>query len=111
MAFPLAVPVKYPEQVRPCIYTASRLEMINKEIKRRAKTIEAFSSEESLISVLYLILKTENERLRQRGLRGFGGLLLGEEGKSVDTDLLTLSVPTGMACEICGRTAAPVASL
>lgn len=72
--------LKYPEQVRPYIYTTNQLERINKEIKRRTKTIEVFSSEESLISVLYLILKNENERLQQRRLRGFSSLVSGEEG-------------------------------
>jgi len=72
--------MKYPEQVRPYIYTTNQLERINKEVKRRTKTIEVFSSEESLISVLYLILKNENERLGQRRLRGFAKSRLEEEG-------------------------------
>ncbi|MBC7247331.1 MAG: IS256 family transposase [Actinobacteria bacterium] len=72
--------MKYPEQVRPYIYTTNQLERINKEIKRRCKTIEAFSSEESLVSVLYLILKFENEKLQQRRLRGFNNLVSEEEG-------------------------------
>ena len=72
--------LKYPEQVRPYIYTTNQLERINKEVKRRTKTIEVFSSEESLVSVLYLILKSENERLGQRRLRGFVGMSLEEEG-------------------------------
>lgn len=76
----LTVFLNYPEQVRPYIYTTNQLERINKEIKRRTKTIEAFSSEESLISVLYLILKFENEKLQQRRLRGFNNLVSGEEG-------------------------------
>lgn len=76
----LTVFLKYPEQVRPYIYTTNQLERINKEIKRRTKTIEAFSSEESLISVLYLILKFENEKLAQRRLRGFNNLVPSEEG-------------------------------
>ncbi|MEJ5189826.1 MAG: transposase, partial [Breznakiellaceae bacterium] len=66
--------------VRPYIYTTNQLERINKEIRRRTKTIEVFSSEESLISVLYLILKNENEKLQQRRLRGFSSLMSGEEG-------------------------------
>ncbi len=76
----LTVFMKYPEQVRPYIYTTNQLERINKEIKRRTKTIEAFSSEESLISLLYLILKFENEKLAQRRLRGFNNFVLSEEG-------------------------------
>ncbi len=71
--------LNYPEQVRPYIYTTRKLERIGKEIKRRTKTIEAFSYEESLISVLYLILKFKNEKLQQRRLRGFGSLVSGVE--------------------------------
>ncbi|MBN2025990.1 MAG: transposase, partial [Actinobacteria bacterium] len=70
----------YPDSVRPYIYTTNQLERINKEIKRRTKTIEAFSSEESLISVLYLILKFEDEKLQQRRLRGFNNSVSDEEG-------------------------------
>jgi transposase-like protein len=72
--------LKYPEQVRPYIYTTNQLERINKEIKRRTKTIEVFSSEESLISVLYLILRSENDKLSCRRLRGFRNLGWEEEG-------------------------------
>jgi len=66
--------MKYPEEVRPYVYTTNQLERINKEVKRRTNTIEVFSSEESLLSILYLILKNENERLQQRRLRGFARL-------------------------------------
>jgi transposase-like protein len=83
--------MKYPEEVRPYIYTTNQLERTGKEVKRRTKTIEVFSSEESLISVLYLILKNENERLGQRRLRGFAKSRLGEEGWMADTIILTLS--------------------
>ncbi|WP_458011163.1 transposase [Candidatus Solincola sp.] len=70
----LTVFVKYPEQVRPYIYTTNQLKRIGKEIKRRSRTTCAFSSEESLISVLYLILRSENEKPRRRRLRGFQNL-------------------------------------
>ncbi len=70
----------YPGQVRPYIYTTNQLERINKEIKQRTKTTRAFSSEESLISALYLVLKFENEKLAQRRLRGFNNLVSSEEG-------------------------------
>ena len=72
--------VKYPEEVRPYIYTTNQLKRAGKEVKRRTKTIEVFSSEESLISVLYLVLRNENESLGQRRLRGFAKLRWEEEG-------------------------------
>lgn len=53
---------------------------MGKEIKRRTKTTCAFSLEESLMSVLYLILKYRNEKLQQRRLRGFNNLVTGEDG-------------------------------
>lgn len=76
----LTVFLKYPDCIRSYIYTTNQLERINKEIKRRTKTIEVFSSEESLISILYLILKYEDEKLQQRRLRGFADLKPVEEG-------------------------------
>lgn len=74
----LTVFLKYPEPVRPYIYTTNQLERINKEIKRRTKSIEVFSSEESLLSVLYLVITYENEKLQKKRLKGFVGLF--EEG-------------------------------
>ncbi len=74
----LTVFMKYPDSVRPYIYTTNQLERINKEIKRRTKSIELFSSEHSLLSVLYLILTFENEKLQRKRLRGF--VVFSEEG-------------------------------
>lgn len=74
----LTVFMKYPKAVRPYIYTTNQLERINKEIKRRTKSIELFSSEHSLLSVLYLVLTFENEKLHKRRLKGFA--VLDEEG-------------------------------
>jgi len=71
--------LSYPQQLRPYIYTTNQLERINKEVKRRCKVIEVFSSEESLLTVLYLVLKSENEKLSRRKLRGFKDLVW-EEG-------------------------------
>jgi transposase-like protein len=57
--------LKYSEQVRPYIYTTNQLERTGKEVKRRTKTIEAFSSEESLISVLSRSQVREREALTE----------------------------------------------
>jgi len=76
----LTVFMKYPEQVRSYIYTTNQLERINKEIRRRTKTIEIFSSEESMVSVLYLILKFDDEHYVKKrkdfvkGIRIFTGI-------------------------------------
>jgi transposase-like protein len=63
--------LSYPQQLRPYIYTTNQLERAGKEVKRRRKVIEVFSSEESPLTVLYLVLKSENEKLSRRNLRGF----------------------------------------
>lgn len=76
----LAVFLKHPEQVRLYIFTNNQLEKINKVIKRMCKVVEVFSSEESLISVLYLILRSENDKLSSRRLRRFRNLGWVEEG-------------------------------
>ena len=77
----LTVFMKYPESVRSYICTANQLRRIIKEIRRRTKTIEIFSSEDSLVSVRYLILKFEDEKLGGRRLEGFSSVKSGEEGR------------------------------
>lgn len=52
--------------LRRYIYTTNALERLNKEIKRRIKVIEVFSTEHSLEKMLYLILREENEKLEKR---------------------------------------------
>ncbi len=76
----LTAHLRYPEEVRLYVYAANQLEGIDREVKRRTETIEVFSSEESLLSVLCLVLKNENEMLGRRRLRGFAELKPGEEG-------------------------------
>lgn len=57
---------KFDAGVRRYIYTTNVLERLNKEIKRRIKVIEAFSTEHSLEKMLYLILREEDEKLQKR---------------------------------------------
>lgn len=52
--------------LRRYIYTTNVLERMNKEVKRRVKVIESFSTEHSLEKTLYLIFKEENEKLKKR---------------------------------------------
>ncbi len=66
--------MKYPEALRLYIRTTNQLERISEEVKRRCRVIEVFSSEESLKSIVYLILRSENEKLSRRRLRGFQNL-------------------------------------
>ncbi len=53
-------------------------------MKRRTKNIEVFPSEEILLSVLYLIIKIENDQLGSRELGDFTKLKLEEESKTVE---------------------------
>ncbi len=46
----------YPEQIRPYIYTTNMLERLMKEVKRRVKVIEVFSTPESAYKIIYLVL-------------------------------------------------------
>lgn len=52
--------------LRRYIYTTNVLERLNKEIKRRVKVIETFSTEHSLEKMLYLILREEDEKISKR---------------------------------------------
>jgi putative transposase len=89
----LTVFLDYPDSVRPYIYTTNQLERINKEIKRRTKTIEAFSSEESLVSILYLILKYEDEKLQQRKAIGHKFLDAARRSPNVRKKLYVIVLP------------------
>jgi transposase-like protein len=58
--------------LRRYIYTTNVLERLNKEIRRRIKVIEAFSTEHSLEKMLYLILREEDEKLSKRKMPNVG---------------------------------------
>lgn len=95
--------LSYPEALHPFIYTTNALERFIKEIKRRAKVIEASPHPLSAEKIVFLVTVEMNERYRNRSLRGFQEIkeeLLsirrmryGEEGKSRakggDTKILT----------------------
>jgi transposase-like protein len=69
--------VKYPEEVRPYIYTTNQLKRAGKEVKRRTKTIEVFSSEgvSSPSSIL-----SSGTRTKVLG-RGDSGVLRNRDGR------------------------------
>lgn len=58
--------LRFDAGLRRYIYTTNVLERLNKEIKRRIKVIEVFSTEHSLEKMLYLILREEDEKLQKR---------------------------------------------
>ena len=64
--------LNFPAGLRRYIYTTNMLERLNKEIKRRIKVIESFSTEHSLEKMLYLILREEDEKLSKRKMPNVG---------------------------------------
>ena len=67
----------FPVGIRRFIYTTNQLERLNKEIKRRTKIIESFSTEASLEKILYFILKEEADKYSRRKMPNFSK----EEGR------------------------------
>ncbi len=63
--------MKLPLPIRPYVYTTNALERVNKEIKRRLKSMEQFQSEASAEKYLYAILQETNEKLQQRRLKNW----------------------------------------
>ena len=73
----------YPEEIRPYIYTTNMLERLMKEIKRRVKVIEVFSTPESAYKVIYLVLAEMNERYGKTRLIGFSQLKAEKQGEGL----------------------------
>ena len=67
----------FPVGIRRFIYTTNQLERLNKEIKRRTKIIESFSTEASLEKIVYFILKEEADKYSRRKMPNFSK----EEGR------------------------------
>ena len=63
-----------PEEIRSYLYTTNMLERLMKEIKRRVKVIEVFSTPESAYKVIYLVLIDINESYKKIRLIGFSQL-------------------------------------
>ena len=63
--------MNFPVAIRKHIYTTNQLERLNKEVKRRVKVIEVFSSEKSLEKMIYFILTEENDKMSERRMANF----------------------------------------
>lgn len=61
--------LRYPEELRPYIYTTNLLERFIKEVKRRTKVIEVFPHPDATAKVMYLVAGEMNERYKSRVLR------------------------------------------
>ena len=72
--------MEYPERIKPYIYTTNMLERLMKELKRRIKVIEVFSTPESAYKIIYLVLAEMNEKYKKTRLIGFVQLNNQEEG-------------------------------
>jgi len=64
----------YDKKVRRFIYTTNLIERLNKEIKRRTKVIEVFSTEASLEKILYIVLKERNSYFLNRKMANFSSV-------------------------------------
>lgn len=82
--------LRYPEEIRPYIYTTNALERFIKEVKRRSKVIEVFPGPGSCHKVLYLVAQEMDEKYRRRAVRDFWlakeGLLSIRKAKYGSTD-------------------------
>ena len=63
---------EYPKEVRASIYTTNLIEGINKQIKRKFKAKEQFSTEQSMEKYLVSQFEQYNEKNMNRVHLGFG---------------------------------------
>jgi len=63
--------LRYPEEIRPYLYTTHALERFIKEVKRRSKVIEAFPGPDACQKVLYLVAQDMDDRYRRRAVKDF----------------------------------------
>lgn len=62
---------KYPQPIRKYIYTTNLIERLNKEIRKRLKTMNSLPNIEAVEKVVYLSCKEYIERFRDRTLAGY----------------------------------------
>ncbi|MCS7240930.1 MAG: transposase [Candidatus Bipolaricaulota bacterium] len=74
-AYALLAFLGHPKPIRR--YLPNPLERVAKEVKRRTKVVEVFCGEEAVEKLLYLVLRSLNERQEGRRLRGFAGINMG----------------------------------
>ncbi len=66
--------LRYPEELRPYIYTTNILERFIKEVKRRTKVIEVFPHAEASEKVLYLVASEMNEKYKRKLVRNWDSI-------------------------------------
>jgi len=76
-AYALLAFLRHPKPIRRYLYTTNQLERLAKEVKRRTKVVEVFSSEEAAEKLLYLVLSELDEAWGTRRLRGFAEIQMG----------------------------------
>lgn len=63
---------KYPEAIRPRIYTTNAIERTVKEIRKRLYPMNSIPNVEAAEKIVYLVVSNYNERWIKRIIRGFG---------------------------------------
>ena len=62
---------QYPEPIRRSIHSNNIIERMNKEIRRRIKTIDSLPTEESAMKIIYLRVAELNEKWSHRVINGY----------------------------------------
>lgn len=63
---------KYPEAIRPAIYTTNAIERTVKEIRKRLYPMNSVPNIDAAEKIVYLVASGYNDRWSQRIIRGFG---------------------------------------
>lgn len=62
----------YPDPIRIAIYTSNPIERMNKEFRKRLKSMNSLTNIETAEKIIYLATKDYNDKWEQRVIRGFG---------------------------------------
>jgi putative transposase len=63
---------KYPKDVQPYLYTTNLIERLNREVRKRLKTMDSLPNIEAAEKIIYLNVTDYNDRWARRKLSGFG---------------------------------------
>jgi transposase-like protein len=63
---------KYPEDIRPAIYTTNAIERTVKEMRKRLYPMNSVPNIDAAEKIAYLVVTDYNERWCRRIIRGFG---------------------------------------
>ncbi|QWC21222.1 IS256 family transposase [Bacillus haikouensis] len=64
--------LKYPKDVQKYLYTTNLIERLNREVRKRLKTMDSLPNIEAAEKIIYLNVTDYNDRWARRKLSGFG---------------------------------------